>query len=934
MSENVSSVFISYAHDDATDVAKWLSDSLQQLGHTVFWDREALQNTAGTDWELRIEEAIRQTESVLALLTPKAIRPVSVCRNEISYALNNKRVIIPALVIKCQLPLRLQGLHYIDLESFTSSTKDTRDLWINEIDGYLRNGLPDDPGLDSLRSKFQILDYSHKFSRDPRDPFVGREWLHQKINEWVTNPDSPATLFVTGGPGVGKSRAIAKWIDDHLHVGAYHFCDVDVRTDAGGVTSSLAGQLVKKYSDYPEYSDVLKQLYPDLPAAISSWTPVQCFRKLIIEPLRNGRDGSKFVIVVDGLDEALPEVQDMFSDGHSHLPPGVKLLITSRPDWTIMSRFRNRLELDAASTENLNDLKEYANTRLTQFPGRSTAEQTRFANRLIEASNGSFLYCSEVLNSVRDGDIQVSDAAVLPSGHSGVYSKYLQRCFATISTDHETAIRTILQTVLAAKEVLNNRALVDLTGLRLDEVEKIRRSLGTLLSDPDNWRFFHKSFEDWLKTDPFNPYGVDLTSGHEAIVNTLQGKNDANEFLRKYRLRWKVAHLLELAAGTKVKSHYEAACDLLTSFSELKSRVMITAQTPSGHDNSSNSIGEIVKDMEILTTVAFGQDWDVPHKLRIWQGLFLRFRELWSKYPEEFHQDCLNVAKHEPEFEVPQIETQRWLVVENQEYFDHQNNLKYFFRDSSCASFSPNEDYVAIGGTDGALRLVETNTGALLWYRKVHISKIHSVTISPDGQHVLTAADDNMACLWCTRSGQVVEYLWGHNAALVKATFTTYGRHIMTASEDREIRIWSATDGKPFKVFSDTANVVGASNISSDGQMLVTVFTNHIARIQRVETGEVLKDLIGHTDNVVAALFSPDDSQIMTYSLDRTARIWNVQTGAEVLTIVDHLDPVSCATFSLDGSKIVTASSSSIKIWSLSTGKCVRLVVPFKSTVL
>jgi WD40 repeat protein len=902
----------------------------------VFWDKEALRD--GTAWDRHLEEAIRTHDVVIALMSPHSVRDDGECRNEISFAKENHKPIIPVMVRQCERPLRIHDLQYVDLEAFPRADDDVRSGWLEKIIHFIENGVPNDPVYSELRKRFQPLDYERFLCRKHTDPFEGREWLFERIDHWLADPDAPSTLFVLGGPGVGKTSAMAHWCRGRSGVGAYHFCDHNQTEMARDVVASLSGQLLS-LQNHNSYSEALRVLEtPNLAAngTVSSgrdWPAVEWFRKLILNPLRQNPPEKVWLMVIDALDEAVPEIQNLFSVCHKELPDRVRLLITSRPESNMIPWFRNPIVIDATSSENLVDLERYVAKRLELIIGNYTPDTDKFVQLLLSASNGSFLYCSEVLESVQIGHVEISSVAALPLGLGGVYINYLDRCFPKISEEQKNVLRILFETVLASKELLDNRTLSELTGLPLADVNEARRSLGSLLSDGKHWRFFHKSFEDWLKTGSNNPLSVDLISGHEMIANKLRSGNGISETLKRYRLRWLAAHLIDLAKGTKDLCHFEAACESLNNFHELKSRVIIDVETPTDNDGSINSIGEIIRDLEALVSEAYRQFWLLPQEVRMWQGLFLRYRELWHRYPEEFHQDCVNLFSQNSESAIPRIESRPWLKVLNQEAIDHQNHWKFLFRDSSCASFSPSEDIVALGGTDGALRVVDTVTGALRWYKKVHVSKIHTVSVSPDGKRVLTASDDNMVFLWATDNGEVINYLRDHNASIVKATFSADGCFVMTSSEDSEIRIWKASDGQPFRNYLDRSYVVGASNISSDGQMLVTVLDNHVARILKVETGEVLKDLKGHKDKVVTALFSPDDSHVLTYSQntdesaskvrDNTARIWNVETGDEFRKF-DHKHPVICAAFSLDGTKVVTASARSIDIWSVANGNLVK----------
>ena len=929
MSQSTKRVFLSYGRNDALEVTSWLYEALTSRGYQVFWDVEALRD--GTEWDRHLEEAIRTHDVVIALMSPHSVRTEGECRHEISFAKENRKPVIPVMVRQCERPLRIHDLQYVDLEAFPRVGDDVRSGWLEKIIDFIENGVPDDPFYSELRKRFKPLDYERVLWRNSTDPFEGREWLIERIDNWLADPDAPSTLFVLGGPGVGKTSAMAHWCRGRAGVGAYHFCDHNEKEMARDVVGSLSGQLLslQNHNSYPEALRVLET--PNLEASGNGnsgrdWTAVEWFRKLILNPLRHNPPEALWLIVIDALDEAVPEIQNLFSVCHQELPDRVRLLITSRPESNMISWFRNPLVIDATSSDNLVDLERYVARRLELIIGNSTPDTDKFVQLLLSASNGSFLYCSEVLDSVESGHLKVSSVAVLPPGLGGVYIKYLDRCFPNISEEQKNVLRILLETLLVAKELLDNRTLSELTGLALNDVNEARRSLGSLLSDGKHWRFFHKSFEDWLKTDSNNPLSVDLISGHETIANKLLSGNGTSETLKRYRLRWLAAHLIDLAKGTKDLCHFEAACELLTNFHELKSRVIMDVETPSGNGGFINSIGEIIRDLEALVSEAYWNGWSLPQQVKTWQGLFLRYRELWSRYPGDFHQDCVNLFSQVTDDVVPPIESRPWLQVLNQQAIDHIKNCKYLFRDSSCASFSPREHIVAIGGSDGALRLVETVTGALLWFKKVHVSKIHTVSISQDGKRVLTASDDNMVCLWSTDTGEIVRYLRDHNASIVTATFSTDGRFVLTTSEDSEIRIWAASDGQAVNNFIDRMNVIGKSNISSDGQMLVSVLDDHKVRILKVVTGEVINVLKGHQKNVVTALFSPDDSQVLTYSDDKTARIWDVQTGDEVQMFL-HSSPVRCAGLNSDGSRVVTASERSIKIWSVTTGRCVRTFV-------
>jgi S1-C subfamily serine protease len=66
------------------------------------------------------------------------------------------------------------------------------------------------------------------FLNDRRKYFTGREWLFDKINNWLKKT-SDSLLLVTGGPGVGKSAIMAELInrDKNNKLLAYYVCQAD-----------------------------------------------------------------------------------------------------------------------------------------------------------------------------------------------------------------------------------------------------------------------------------------------------------------------------------------------------------------------------------------------------------------------------------------------------------------------------------------------------------------------------------------------------------------------------------------------------------------------------------------------------------------------------------------------------------------------------------
>jgi hypothetical protein len=90
-------VFISYGRSDATAFAKQLAEDLQRSGHRVFLDLEEIEQ--GAKFDIRIEPGIRNAYVLAAVMTHRSLEDDSVCRDEVVFALQSGRPILPLRVV-------------------------------------------------------------------------------------------------------------------------------------------------------------------------------------------------------------------------------------------------------------------------------------------------------------------------------------------------------------------------------------------------------------------------------------------------------------------------------------------------------------------------------------------------------------------------------------------------------------------------------------------------------------------------------------------------------------------------------------------------------------------------------------------------------------------------------------------------------------------
>ena len=103
--------FFSYSRHDSEFVLK-LARDLRVAGSAVWLDQ--LDIPPGERWDSTIEKALATSSNLLVILSPESVDSTNVM-DEVSFALEEKKRVIPVLYRDCKIPFRLRRLQYIDL---------------------------------------------------------------------------------------------------------------------------------------------------------------------------------------------------------------------------------------------------------------------------------------------------------------------------------------------------------------------------------------------------------------------------------------------------------------------------------------------------------------------------------------------------------------------------------------------------------------------------------------------------------------------------------------------------------------------------------------------------------------------------------------------------------------------------------------------------
>jgi hypothetical protein len=555
-------IFISYGTADAREIAEWLFQGLRDLGYEPWWDKAQLPQQAGRAWDEQIEKAIRSSDVVLALMSPHSVRPQGECRNEINFACDQSKPVVPVMVRKCDRPLRLNSLQYIDLEGFEYLPEEARRQRLKLLCAAIEDGPKDDPACHELYTQFQRFDFDWIYTRHRN--LTGRTWLMDKFDAWLRH-DAEPVLVLVGGPGVGKSAVLAEWVKTRMHVGAVHYCRHD-RHDLRSpeaMVASLSGQLLRH--EIPGHREALQAFLRDPHAQRDAGSMLH---RLVLDPLRKQSGDRPWVLAIDALDEGGESIYELLASVRPYLDPRrIRLLLTSRPEAEVLQLFEHKLVLSAEGRENQADLQAYVHARLAQSSIGANLASGRLQaieQQILDRCEGNFLIAQVTLDELDAGRMTPEQVESLPTGLGALYAGYFQRRFTT--KESFAPVRAVLEIVMGAFEPVPDEFIARVLGVGTRRVAESLQALGSLLprQGPQGVRVpFHKSLLDWLESlEPGTKFACSRETGMERLAQALESV----EFDGVYSLRWRIKHLH--AAG-----RLESAQNWLLNLNHLQLRV-------------------------------------------------------------------------------------------------------------------------------------------------------------------------------------------------------------------------------------------------------------------------------------------------------------------------------------------------------------------------
>ena len=553
-----SRIFISYGHDENQELVSLIKKYLTEKGYDVWIDSSNIQK--GRDWRERITDGLLASNGVIAFLSKKSVRDPGVCLDELRIALCLKRSYVKSILVEnsdiVTPPYRLSDSQWINMENWRSIPKEQWDQYFQNKMAELDAALESDEAkefemqLSLISEKLSVYDSIAKEQMLLREDFTGREWLAEKVQNWLEN-DNYNRIMILGVPGSGKSAFVANFSNFSYDVVARLYLSWDNTdcTDTDKVISLLALKLAVGLNDYRRmlYELLRKGTYRANDSSVQIHGSM-LFDFLILNPLScciKG-DRGRCLVIIDGLDETSEETAHILFKKAALFPEWLRVLFTSRISDGAQSLYSNgrTIILDQNEERNTEDILNYVAHRL-DLPiecGDIKALKTRL--------DGSFIYAKTLCDAILDGKIQLKDLSSLPCGINEFYIDLMERLFPGAS-DFEK-IKPLFELICVEEEICEP-IICFAMGIDQYSLWELREPLKSLITcEKGNWveqaqlysisttiynidifekttegfrvfKFIHKSIYDWIQCrETAGRFFIDVRNGYQRLATTCE----------------------------------------------------------------------------------------------------------------------------------------------------------------------------------------------------------------------------------------------------------------------------------------------------------------------------------------------------------------------------------------------------------------------------
>lgn len=803
------------------------------------------------------------------------------------------------------------------------------------------------------------------------------KWVMHDFDNWANDLRSTQRCFLFSGvPGCGKTTFSSHIVRERPRfvIASHYLRHDDVTTSAAkvmllGIVYQLSLQSIEFES---KIRTILIEKRLTRKQLLSQEYPLaSLFRDFLEGPLKSlsaSRDFNQ-CIVIDGielgslgggdLNPILKAVRNFFY----YLPPWLRLVITTRPQLSILKRLRvfNPKHVQPKGNEVLTDFKNYFYDALTSAGYGDEATRRVTATLLAEKAGGNYVFGTIIAMKAHMAH-EFNSPALLEDYIGLSFDEVLEKDLAIVTDQNNEFFWQVVQLSLIAFQALSKSDIISLTGCstkKLDDLLDNGRNPFFVVTDGIVVRFAQKRIKGWLlqhyislnKTDgritddltthaiDQSKYAAEIKSLHhyfsERILIILQQSRRGNHFafpthtVKHYVMKYGVEHLIKGGMESEARSvildpimlleratDFEGVLADLEMFSEEDEfiqlvRRAVSLSIPALKNDPRQIVSQLVGRLKAATIEGHGNS-TVQREAETFVG-------------------CLENQDYGFAWWCPVAPT--WDQAEQ----TLVKKMKGHGGQVQCVDLRACDRLCATASWDGFVRVWDIVTGICEVEFEGTEEAVWCVHWDHLGKTIVSGGADRIVRLWNFESKEPGLVLEGHEECVFDTKFSPDSNLIASGSKDGTIRIWNTSSGECQKVLPAVNGFVYSVSwkMNSDNQYLCSGGTDNLVRVWDLKTSSCALVCKGHVDWVRSVCWSVNGRNIYSGSSDQTVICWDASCGECDQVLMGHTGGIWDVAESQDGRYIYSACvDGSIKTWECPTWKCDQTLLGHEGPVL
>ena len=193
----------------------------------------------------------------------------------------------------------------------------------------------------------------------------------------------------------------------------------------------------------------------------------------------------------------------------------------------------------------------------------------------------------------------------------------------------------------------------------------------------------------------------------------------------------------------------------------------------------------------------------------------------------------------------------------------------------SGLGFSANNSLLAIGLTDGSIRLLNPTNGTESARLAGHGKAVTQLSFNTTQTQLASSSEDGSARLWDVAKKIELEHFLGHTGPVTGVHFQSDNQYVLSSGAEGTVRVSRIAAQLGF--VADTKRVNGLA-VSSNGAVLATAGEDGSVKTWNIN-GAPTRSFTGFEGPAVSVALSGNNQQVAAAGKDGTVRTWNVSNG-------------------------------------------------------